>query len=352
MQAASSQHCILVTGAGGFVGSHVVLELLSKDYNVIAVDNCINCVKGSDDVPVSLSRVEKICGKKLTFYNTDVLDEVGLEKIFGKHQIDCVMHFAGLKAVGESVRMPIQYYWNNVTGALILLRVMQKCKVHNIIFSSSATVYGAVEFPPISEWHPAGIGMTNPYGKSKYFIEEILCDLHAADKQWNIVLLRYFNPVGAHPSGEIGEDPCGTPNNLMPNVSMAAAKLIPFLRVFGTDYDTMDGTGVRDYVHVVDLAKGHTASLGKIFSNCGLKVYNLGTGHGYSVLEVVKMFEEISGTEIELKFEERRPGDLPAVYCDASLADLELRWKAEHDLRQMCIDTWNWQTKNPKGYRD
>ncbi|KRZ57796.1 UDP-glucose 4-epimerase [Trichinella nativa] len=340
---------ILVTGAGGFIGSHVVLELLENNYNVIAIDTFDNCVRG-ERYPVSLERVMELTGKRFRFYDADVLSKETLLEIFEQHRIDSVMHFAGLKAVGESISKPLEYYWTNVGGALTLLRAMKEEHINNLIFSSSATVYGPPKQLPINEEQEIGCGLTNPYGRSKFFIEQILEDFHAANTEWNIISLRYFNPVGAHPSGLIGEDPTSMPNNLMPNISKAAAGKIPALRIFGNDYDTVDGTGVRDYIHVVDLAKGHVAALQKLHENAGYKVYNLGNGKGYSVLQLVEEFERSCGRKIPYVIENRRPGDLAEIYCDNTLARNELNWTPKYDLQQMCVDTWNWQQKNPDGY--
>ncbi|KRX94888.1 UDP-glucose 4-epimerase [Trichinella pseudospiralis] len=326
---------ILVTGAGGFIGSHVVLELLENNYAVIAIDSFDNCVR-DDRYPVSLKRVMELTGKKLRFYDADVLSKETLLEIFKQHRIDSVMHFAGLKAVGESISKPLEYYWSNVGGALTLLRAMKEEHIKNLIFSSSATVYGPPKQLPINEEQVIGCGLTNPYGRSKFFIEQILEDFHVANTEWNIISLRYFNPVGAHPSGLIGEDPTSMPNNLMPNISKAAAGKIPALRIFGNDYDTVDGTGVRDYIHVVDLAKGHVAALQKLNENVGYKVYNLGNGKGYSVLQLVEQFERSCGRKIPYVIENRRPGDLAEIYCDNTLARNELNWTPKYDLQQMC----------------
>jgi UDP-glucose 4-epimerase len=343
---------ILVTGGAGFIGSHSVLELLEAGYDVIALDNFVNAVADGDHFPVSLRRVEQLTGKKITFYNVDILQKDQLDKIFKSHKIDCVIHFAALKAVGESVTIPLEYYKNNVSGTVNLLDVMKNAGVKNFIFSSSCTVYGTPKKLPLDENHPRGQGMTNPYGKSKYFIEEILIDISKSDPSWNVVLLRYFNPVGGHKSGLIGEDPKGIPMNLMPYVAQVCVGKLSHVRVYGNDYDTPDGTGVRDYIHIVDLAKGHVSAVKKIEEgNIGCKIYNLGTGQGYSVLEMIKALEKVSGKPIPYKIEARREGDIGSVYCDPSYAEKDLHWKAEHGLEDMCKDLWNWQTKNPQGFQ-
>ncbi|XP_043916005.1 UDP-glucose 4-epimerase [Protopterus annectens] len=340
---------ILVTGGAGYIGSHCVVELFEAGYIPVVVDNFHNAIKGKDGFPVCLRRVEEIVGKKIIFENIDLLDEVALKKLFAEHKFSAVMHFAGLKAVGESVQMPLQYYKVNLTGTIRLLETMKTHGVKNIVFSSSATVYGDPKYLPIDEQHPVG-GCTNPYGKSKYFIEEMLRDLSTAELDWNVVLLRYFNPIGAHVSGKIGEDPQGIPNNLMPYVAQVAIGRREHLNVFGNDYNTADGTGVRDYIHIVDLAKGHIAALKKLKENCGCKVYNLGTGCGYSVLEMVKAMEKASDREIKYKITARREGDIAACYADPHLAEKELGWKAEFGLDKMCEDLWRWQCQNPTGF--
>nr|XP_018898238.1 PREDICTED: UDP-glucose 4-epimerase isoform X2 [Bemisia tabaci] len=344
---------VLVTGGAGYVGSHAVLSLLEHGYQVVVVDNFINACKAKNSPkPVSLLRVEELAGKGTTFYNVDLLNREALTEVFRKHQIECVIHFAALKAVGESCQIPLTYYQNNVSGSIILLEVMKAHNVRRFIYSSSSTVYGTPEFLPFTEAHPTGRNCTNPYGKSKYFVEEIMKDLAASDPSWSIVSLRYFNPVGAHESGQIGEDPVGIPNNLMPYIAQVATGRIASLQVFGNDYDTIDGTGVRDYIHIVDLAVGHVSALEKLLSNdaLGFKVYNLGTGTGYSVLQVVKAFEEASNKTIPYKIVPRRPGDIASSYCDASLAKKELGWEAKFGLKKMCEDMWKWQSQNPKGY--
>lgn len=334
---------ILVTGGAGYIGSHTCVELLEAGYDVVVVDNLYNAS------PKSLERVKEITGKDLTFYQADILDEEALDKIFDKEKVDGVIHFAGLKAVGESVAKPLEYYKNNITGTLILCDVMRKHNVKNIIFSSSATVYGDPAFIPITEKCPKG-SPTNPYGWTKSMIEQILMDFHTADSEWNVILLRYFNPIGAHKSGKIGEDPKGIPNNLLPYVAQVAIGKLECLGVFGNDYDTPDGTGVRDYIHVVDLAKGHVKAIDKIKENPGIKIYNLGTGKGYSVLDIVKAFGKACGHEIPYVIKERRPGDIATCYSDASLAKKELGWEAEYGIEEMCADSWNWQKMNPNGY--
>lgn len=334
---------ILVTGGAGFIGSHTVVELLDAGYDVVVVDNLSNSSKES------LNRVEKITGKTVKFYENDIADMEAMTKIFDENDIDSVIHFAGLKAVGESVEKPLEYYKNNIAGTLNMCEVMRNHNVKNIIFSSSATVYGDPETVPITEECPKGV-CTNPYGWTKSMLEQILMDLNVADPEWNVILLRYFNPIGAHKSGLIGEDPNGIPNNLMPYITKVATRQLERLNVFGDDYPTEDGTGVRDYIHVVDLAKGHVKSLEKIVENPGVKIYNLGTGKGYSVLEVVKNFEEASGVEIPYVIAPRRPGDIAECYADPSLAKEELGWEAEFGIREMCADSWNWQKNNPSGY--
>ncbi|MBR2528457.1 MAG: UDP-glucose 4-epimerase GalE [Blautia sp.] len=334
---------ILVTGGAGYIGSHTVVELENAGYDVVVLDNLSNSSEKS------LQRVEAITGKKIPFYRTDIRDRQGLETIFEKEKIDSCIHFAGLKAVGESVAKPWEYYENNISGTLVLVDVMRKHGVKNIIFSSSATVYGNPAFVPITEECPKGT-CTNPYGWTKSMLEQILTDIQKADPEWNVVLLRYFNPIGAHQSGSIGENPNGIPNNLMPYITQVAVGKLKELGVFGNDYDTPDGTGVRDYIHVVDLAKGHVKALKKIEEKAGLSVYNLGTGVGYSVLDIVKNFEAATGVHIPYQIKARRPGDIAVCYADASKAEKELGWKAEFGIRQMCEDSWRWQSKNPNGY--
>lgn len=336
---------ILVTGGAGFIGSHTVVELQNAGYDVVVVDNLVNSSRKS------LDRVEKITGKKATFYEADINDAAALNEIFEKESIDSVIHFAGLKAVGESVAKPLEYYMNNISGSLTLFDVMRKHGVKNIIFSSSATVYGDPAFVPITEECPKG-EITNPYGKTKGMLEEILTDIQKADPEWNVILLRYFNPIGAHESGTIGENPNGVPNNLMPYITQVAVGKLKELGVFGNDYDTHDGTGVRDYIHVVDLALGHVKAIEKLADNPGIAIYNLGTGNGYSVLDIVKNFEVATGIHIPYVIKARRPGDIATCYCDASKAERELHWKAERDLKTMCADSWRWQKNNPNGYDD
>ncbi len=334
---------ILVTGGAGYIGSHTCVELLNADYEVVVLDNLSNSSRES------LVRVNEITGKNLEFYETDLLDKNEIVKIFSDHQIDAVIHFAGLKAVGESVSIPLKYFHNNITGTLNLLEVMADHNVKNIVFSSSATVYGDPASLPIKEDFP--LSATNPYGRTKLMIEEILQDLHVSDSSWNIALLRYFNPVGAHKSGRIGEDPFDIPNNLVPYISQVAVGRLSELSVFGSDYETKDGTGVRDFIHVVDLAVGHIKTLPKLFSNPGVVIYNLGTGQGYSVLDMVNGFQKASGQDIPYKTVARRPGDIAACWADPSKAKAELGWQAEKNLEDMCNDTWKWQKNNPKGYR-
>lgn len=333
---------ILVTGGAGFIGSHTVVELLENEQEVIVVDNLSNSKKEA------LNRVEEITNKSLTFYKTDLLDKEGLDKIFNNHDIESVIHFAGYKAVGESVEKPLMYYHNNITGTIYLCEVMQKHGVKNIVFSSSSTVYGDPDEVPVKEDFP--VSATNPYGRTKLFIEEILKDLNTADDFWNIALLRYFNPVGAHPSGKIGEDPNDIPNNLMPYITQVAVGKLEKLSVFGDDYPTPDGTGVRDYIHVVDLAKGHLSALKKLEEDPGVVTYNLGTGTGYSVLDVVKAFEKASGRDIPYEIADRRAGDIAINFADPSKAEQELGWKAKYGIEEMCRDSWNWQSQNPDGY--
>ncbi|XP_075883657.1 UDP-glucose 4-epimerase-like isoform X1 [Nelusetta ayraudi] len=340
---------VLVTGGAGYIGSHCVVELIEAGYHPVVVDNFSNAVRGEGGAAESILRIEKLLGTSVEFHELDLLDKPGLEKLFEKHSFSAVIHFAGLKAVGESVAQPLLYYRVNLTASMNLIKVMQAHGLHNLIFSSSATVYGDPQRLPIDEQHPVG-GCTNPYGKTKYFIEEIIKDHCLAEKDWNAVLLRYFNPIGAHCSGLIGEDPQGIPNNLLPYVAQVAVGRRECLSVFGDDYDTVDGTGVRDYIHVVDLAKGHIAALKKLKEGCGCKVYNLGTGKGYSVLQMVKAMEKASGREIAYKVAPRRSGDVASCYADPALAEKELAWKAEYDLERMCQDLWRWQSMNPTGF--
>lgn len=334
---------ILVTGGAGFIGSHTVVELQQAGYDVVVVDNLANSSEKS------LDRVAAITGKPVTFYKADILDRAALEEIFAKEEITACIHFAGLKAVGESVAKPWEYYENNIAGTLTLVDVMRKHNCKNIIFSSSATVYGDPAIIPITEECPKGV-CTNPYGWTKSMLEQILSDMQKADPEWNVILLRYFNPIGAHKSGTIGENPNGIPNNLMPYITQVAVGKRPELGVFGNDYDTPDGTGVRDYIHVVDLAIGHVKAYEKILTNPGLGIYNLGTGVGYSVLDVVKNFEEATGVKIPYAIKERRPGDIAACYSDATKAKEELGWTAQYGIKEMCEDSWRWQSQNPNGY--
>ncbi len=334
---------VLVTGGAGYIGSHTCLELLNDGSNVVVLDNLSNAdLEG-------LRRVEQLTGRKVDFHKADLLDPEAVNKVFELcPEVDSVIHFAGLKAVGESVEQPQRYYENNITGTLNLTRVMAAHGVKNIVFSSSATVYGDPATVPITEDFP--LSCTNPYGRTKLMVEEILTDLNIADPKWNVGLLRYFNPVGAHKSGEIGEDPSGIPNNLMPYISQVAVGALKELSVFGDDYSTPDGTGVRDYIHVVDLALGHLKALEKLAQEPGVVIYNLGTGNGYSVLDMVKAFEEASGNSLAYRIVERRAGDIAQCYADPALAAKELGWTATRGLTEMCEDTWRWQSKNPKGY--
>ena len=334
---------ILVTGGAGFIGSHTVVELQNEGYDVVVVDNLSNSSQKS------LERVSAITGKSVKFYEADILDKDALEDIFAKEDITACIHFAGLKAVGESVAKPWEYYQNNIAGTLVLVDVMKQHGCKNIIFSSSATVYGDPAIIPITEECPKG-ACTNPYGWTKSMLEQILSDIQKADPEWNVILLRYFNPIGAHKSGTIGENPNGIPNNLMPYITQVAVGKRAELGVFGNDYDTPDGTGGRDYIHVVDLALGHLKALQKLDENPGLKIYNLGTGTGYSVLDVVKNFEAATGVKIPYAIKERRPGDIAACYADPARAKAELGWEARYGIREMCEDAWRWQSQNPNGY--
>ena len=336
---------ILVAGGAGFIGSHTVIELQDAGYEVVVVDNLSNSSEKS------LERVRAITGKPVKFYKADVIDREAMNRIFETEKIDAVINFAGLKAVGESVAKPWEYYYNNIAGTLILTDVMRKHNCKNIIFSSSATVYGDPAIIPITEACPKG-QCTNPYGWTKSMLEQILTDMQKADPEWNVILLRYFNPIGAHKSGTIGENPNGIPNNLMPYVTQVAVGKLKELGVFGNDYDTPDGTGVRDYIHVVDLAAGHVKAVKKLEENAGLKVYNLGTGKGYSVLDIVHNFEEATGVKIPYVIKPRRPGDIATCYSDAALAKEELGWEAERGIKEMCEDSWRWQSNNPNGYDD
>ena len=333
---------ILVTGGAGYIGSHTCVELLNEGHEVIVVDNL------SNSSVESLRRVGAITGKKVKFYNADVRDKIALGKVFKKDAIDWVIHFAGLKAVGESCEMPIEYYDNNLYGTLVLLQTMREHGCKKIVFSSSATVYGDPEVLPITEECKVG-GTTNPYGSSKYFQEIMLSDVYKSDNEWTVVLLRYFNPVGAHESGLIGEDPKGIPNNLTPYIAKVAIGELAEVKVYGNDYPTADGTGVRDYIHVVDLAKGHVAAIDKI-EKSGVYTYNLGTGKGYSVLEVISAFEKACGHKLNFVYKPRRAGDIACCYADSTKAAKELGWQATYGIDEMCLSAWNWQTKNPNGY--
>jgi len=334
---------ILVTGGAGFIGSHTLVELAAAGHETVVVDNLSNSNRKS------LERVAELTGKEIPFFEVDIRDREGLNCVMKAHRFDACIHFAGLKAVGESVEKPWEYYENNIGGTLTLLDVMRKHGCKNIIFSSSATVYGDPAIIPITEECPKG-HCTNPYGQTKSMLEEILMDMQKADNEWNIVLLRYFNPIGAHPSGRIGENPNGIPNNLMPYVTQVAVGKRPELGVFGNDYPTPDGTGVRDYIHVVDLARGHVAALQAIEKNCGCAIYNLGTGQGYSVLDVVNTFEKVNGIKIPYSIKPRRAGDIATCYSNPAKAERELGWKAQFGLEEMCRDSWNWQKNNPNGY--
>lgn len=334
---------ILVTGGAGFIGSHTLVELLNNGHDVIVIDNLSNASE------VSLERVKEITGKDILFYEADIRDRAVLDRIFEEHPIDAVIHFAGLKAVGESVAKPIEYYDNNLVGTLVLLEAMRDHGVKKLIFSSSATVYGTPEQLPLTETCKVG-GTTNPYGTSKYFQERMLEDVCVSDKEWSVILLRYFNPVGAHPSGRIGEDPKGIPNNLMPYVAQVASGKLERIGVFGNDYPTPDGTGVRDYIHVVDLARGHLAALKKL-EEPGVHVYNLGTGVGYSVLDMIHAFEKACGKTLPYAILPRRAGDIASCYASSEKAERELGWKAEYGIEEMCRDQWNWQKNNPEGYQ-
>lgn len=336
---------ILVAGGAGYIGSHTMVELLNAGYEVVCVDNLYNSCRKA------VSRVEEITGKKVKFYEADVLDETAMNAVFDQEHIDAVIMFAGYKAVGESVAKPLEYYYNNIGGCVKLCDVMRKHGCKNIIFSSSATVYGDPAEIPITENCPKG-AITNPYGQTKGMLEQVLTDVHVSDPEWNVVLLRYFNPIGAHESGMIGEDPKGIPNNLVPYIAQVAVGKREALHVFGNDYDTPDGTGVRDYIHVVDLAKGHVAALKKIAPGSGVSVYNLGTGTGYSVLDVVKAYEKACGKEIPYVVDPRRPGDIATCYCNPQKAKEELGWVAELGIDEMCESSYKWQTQNPDGYNE
>ncbi|MBR6523353.1 MAG: UDP-glucose 4-epimerase GalE [Clostridia bacterium] len=332
---------VLVTGGAGFIGSHTCVELLDAGYDIVVMDNF------SNSKPASLERIKKITGKDFKFYETDLLDEKGMNRIFDENEIDAVVHFAGLKAVGESVAMPLEYYHNNITGTLILCQAMRKHGVKKIVFSSSATVYGNPASVPITEDFP--LSTTNPYGSTKLMIENILRDLYVSDNEWSIALLRYFNPIGAHESGLIGEDPNGIPNNLMPYIARVAAGKLPQLSVFGGDYPTPDGTGVRDYIHVVDLSLGHLKALEWVAKEKGVDAFNLGTGNGFSVLEMVHAFEKASGREVNHKITDRRPGDIAMCYANPAKAKEVLGWEAKKGIEEMCLDSWRFVEKNPNG---
>ncbi|MBR3979895.1 MAG: UDP-glucose 4-epimerase GalE [Bacteroidales bacterium] len=334
---------ILLTGGAGYIGSHTIIELDKKGHSVVVVDNLVNSNKEA------LRRVGEIIGKNIPFVQADVRDRAAMEAVFADNAIDAVIHFAGLKAVGESVAKPLEYYENNMNATFVLLDVMRSHGCKNIIFSSSATVYGNPAEIPITEDCPKG-QCTNPYGQTKSMLEEVLKDVQKADPEWNVVLLRYFNPIGAHKSGRIGENPNGIPNNLMPYITQTAVGLRKELGIFGNDYDTPDGTGVRDYIHVVDLASAHVAALQAIQRNCGLALYNIGTGRGYSVLDVVKAFEKVNNVNVPYSIKPRRPGDIATCYCNPAKAKAELGWEAEYDIEDMCRDSWNWQKNNPRGY--
>ncbi|MDA2039698.1 UDP-glucose 4-epimerase GalE [Bacillus cereus] len=334
---------ILITGGAGYIGSHTCVELLNNNYKIIVVDNL------SNSSIESLNRVKEITGKQFEFYKENVLNREKMNEIFLENNIEAVIHFAGFKAVGESTTIPIAYYYNNIISAIVLCDVMQKHNVKNFIFSSSATVYGIPKTSPITEEFP--LSVTNPYGQTKLMIEQIMRDVAKADDEWSIALLRYFNPFGAHQSGRIGEDPNGIPNNLMPYVTQVAVGKLKELNIFGNDYPTKDGTGVRDYIHVVDLAKGHVKALEKVLMTKGIEAYNLGTGKGYSVLEMVKAFEKVSGKKIPYKVIGRRPGDVAICFADVSKAKRELGWEAEYGLEEMCVDSWRWQVNNKNGYQ-
>jgi UDP-glucose 4-epimerase len=334
---------ILVTGGAGYIGSHTCVELLENGNDVIVVDNLQNSNEEA------LYRVKEITGRELRFYKIDLIDKLALTKVFVEHEIDAVIHFAGLKAVGESVEIPLKYYKNNIISTLVLCEVMKSFNVTNLVFSSSATVYGNPQTVPITE--EFALSATNPYGRTKLFIEDILRDLYKSDNSWNIAILRYFNPVGAHISGKIGEDPNGIPNNLVPYISQVAVGKLKELKVFGNDYPTVDGTGVRDYIHVVDLAQGHLKALAKLMTKPGIVTYNLGTGRGYSVLEMIETFSRASEKEIPYKIVDRRAGDIATCYADGQKAQRELGFIAKKNINDMCVDSWRWQYNNPNGYR-
>lgn len=340
--------CVLVTGGAGFIGSHTCVELLDQGYHVVVVDDLSNSSE------LALDRVRQITGlaandDRLKFYEANILDRAALDRVFSENDVDAIIHFAGFKAVGESVQKPLEYYWNNFAGTLALCDVARAHGVKNLVFSSSATVYGEPEFIPITEDCPKH-DATNPYGWTKSMLEQVLTDLYVGDDEWNVVLLRYFNPIGAHESGLIGEDPKGIPNNLLPYVAQVAVGKLESVGVFGDDYPTHDGTGVRDYIHVVDLARGHVCAIKKLETNCGLFICNLGTGKGYSVLDVIHAFSKACGKEIPYVIDPRRPGDIAECYADPTKAKNELGWVAEYGIEEMCADSWNWQKNNPDGY--
>lgn len=335
---------ILVTGGAGYIGSHTCVELLNRGYEICVLDNLDNSSEKSIDV------IKKITGKDFKFYKVDLLDYEATNKVFDENEFDSVIHFAGLKAVGESTKIPIRYYHNNITGTLNLLDIMKNHNVFNIVFSSSATVYGMPKTVPITEDFP--LSTTNPYGSTKLMIENILKDVYASDNRWSMTILRYFNPIGANECGEMGEDPKGIPNNLLPYIAQVAVGRLEYLHVFGDDYDTEDGTGVRDYIHVVDLSIGHIKAIEKKTNESGVHIYNLGTGNGYSVLQILHAFEKACGKELPYKIEERRPGDIAKCYADATKAYNELGWKAERDIAKMCEDGWRWQSKHPNGFNE
>lgn len=334
---------VLVTGGAGYIGSHTSIELLEEGYDVVIVDNLCNSDK------IVIERIKELSGKTPKFYEIDITDKEKMEVVFKENEIDSIIHFAALKAVGESVSMPMEYYSNNIGSTLVLFELMKKYNVKNFVFSSSATVYGDPETLPIVE--DSSLFVTNPYGRTKLMVEDMLRDICFADKSLNVAILRYFNPIGAHKSGRIGEEPNGIPNNIMPYITKVAVGQLPYLNVFGDDYDTVDGTGVRDYIHVLDLSHGHVKALEKLSENPGIVTYNLGTGKGYSVLELVNAFSKASGKEIPYKITERRPGDIAACYADPTKAEKELGWKAKYGIDEMCEDSWRWQSQNPNGYK-
>ncbi|MCQ2337641.1 MAG: UDP-glucose 4-epimerase GalE [Paludibacteraceae bacterium] len=334
---------ILLTGGAGYIGSHTAIELYKAGHSAVVVDNL------SNSNPESLRRAGRIVGREIPFVRADVRDREAMDRVFEENRIDAVIHFAGLKAVGESVEKPLEYYENNMNATFVLLEAMRSHGCKNIIFSSSATVYGDPQIIPITEECPKG-HCTNPYGQTKSMLEEVLMDVQRADREWNVILLRYFNPIGAHPSGTMGENPNGIPNNLMPYITQTAVGIRKELGVFGNDYDTHDGTGVRDYIHVCDLAAGHVAALKAIERKCGIGIYNLGTGHGYSVLDVVRAFVKVNGVEVPYSIKPRRAGDIATCYCNPAKAKAELGWEAKYGIEEMCRDSWNWQKNNPNGY--